>query len=685
MERRNGFITFIKDKKLKQTAFTVRMVLCICMWGSYVFTCHAQNSVDSLQRLQEVVITARTQQQGILPVQQLGGKQLQQLSVHSVADALRYFSGVQLKDYGGVGGLKTVNIRSMGTNHVGVFYDGIELGNAQNGTVDLGRFSLDNMETITLYNGQKSTIFQPAKDFASAGSIYMQTRVPLFAPKEQRHLKATFKTGSFGLANPSFLWEEKISERISSSLSAEYMYTSGKYKFRYRTKDGYDTTAVRRNGDVQALRLETGLFGKSDDGYWKAKAYLYHSERGYPGAIVRNKFSHEDRQWDTNFFLQGTFKKDVTRHYSLMFNGKYAYDYLHYLADPNKDESLMYTNNHYYQQELYASAANRLTLFPWWTMSLSADYQRNILNADLKDFAYPRRQTVLLAAATAVHIGRFDLQASLLGTFVRDRVKSDTAAAPAKSEWTPTVTASWQPFARVGLNVRSFYKRIFRMPTLNDLYYTFIGNVRLKPEFTDQYDIGMTYSKSFHHTWLKHIELQADAYYNKVTDKIIATPTSNFFRWTMVNLGKVEIRGVDLAVQSLWQWTPGLYLTSRINYTYQKAQDVTDPTDEFYGGQIPYIPWHSGSAVLNLTWNKWEAGYSFIYTGKRYSSQANIPVNYQQPWYTSDCSVSRLLPTRHGALRLTLELNNLLNQQYEVVSCYPMPGINFKFITQYTF
>ena len=74
------------------------------------------------------------------------GKVLEKLSVHSVADALRYFSGVQIKDYGGIGGLKTVNIRAMGTQHVGVFYDGIELGNAQNGTVDLGRFSLDNME-----------------------------------------------------------------------------------------------------------------------------------------------------------------------------------------------------------------------------------------------------------------------------------------------------------------------------------------------------------------------------------------------------------------------------------------------------------------------------------------------------------------------------------------------------------
>lgn len=89
------------------------------------------------------------------PVQILSGKELEKLNVYSVADALRYFSGVQIKDYGGIGGLKTVNIRSMGSHHVGVFYDGIELGNAQNGVVDLGRFSLDNMEVISLYNGQK--------------------------------------------------------------------------------------------------------------------------------------------------------------------------------------------------------------------------------------------------------------------------------------------------------------------------------------------------------------------------------------------------------------------------------------------------------------------------------------------------------------------------------------------------
>lgn len=656
----------------------------LLVWGINICVpVHAQNKLDSLQHLNEVVVTARAVQKEIFPVQELSGKQLHQLSSHNVADALRYFSGIQIKDYGGVGGLKTVNIRSMGTNHVGVFYDGIELGNAQNGTVDLGRFSLDNMESVTLYNGQKSAIFQPAKDFGSSGSIYLQTRTPQFEEGKKYNVRASFKTGSFGVANPSVLWEQKLGQRISSSFSAEYLHSSGKYKFTYRMQEGYDTTAVRQNGDLNALRVEGGLFGQLKQGYWKAKAYLYNSERGYPGAIVRNKFSHEDRQWDTNFFTQGTFKKDFTQWYSLLANAKYAYDYLHYLADPKKDESLMYVNNHYYQQEVYTSVANRFNLFPWWEASFSADYQFNLLNADLRDFVYPRRHTLLASIATAMRFKQVELQASLLETFVHDT--SSGTPAPNKQKLTPSFFVSWRPFPQSGLNLRGFYKRIFRMPTLNDLYYTFIGNINLEPEFTTQYDLGFTYSRTFNNTWLRSLEVQTDVYYNEVENKIVATPTSNFFRWTMVNLGNVEIRGVDVALQTGWKIGRDLTVSNRINYTYQRAQDFTDPKSEFYGGQIPYIPWHSGSAVVNLQWRSWEANYSFIYTGERYSSQANIPYNYQLPWYTSDFSVSKGLKVWKGDLKLTLEVNNLLNQQYEVVICYPMPGTNFKLIAQYNF
>ena len=641
---------------------------------------HQTSLSDTLLKLKEVTIYSNRMQKKMSPVQILSGKELEKLNVYSVADALRYFSGVQIKDYGGIGGLKTVNIRSMGSHHVGVFYDGIELGNAQNGVVDLGRFSLDNMEVISLYNGQKSAIFQPAKDYSSASAIYMQTRKPLFKGEKKNNLNIGVKGGSFSTINPSLLWEHRFNERISSSISTEYMYTSGRYKFTYAKKDGYDTTAVRQNGDVRMLRLENAFFGKIPKGEWKAKAYLYNSERGYPGAAVREepgKFRHQDRQWDTNLFVQGSFQNYFKPWYSLLANGKYAYDYLHYLSDPRLDVTTMYVDNHYRQQEIYASAAHLFTIYPWWRMSLSNDFQWNALRADLIDFVYPTRNTILTSAATSFDFNRLMLQASLLYTHVDDNTRTKGANAGTKNKYTPSVIATWQPLTKLPLNVRAFYKKVFRMPTLNDLYYTFIGNKDLKPEYTTQYDVGITFSHTWNNHWLKSLDLQIDGYYNEVDDKIIAMPTSNQFRWTMINLGHVEIRGLDAAIRGEWGFGK-VELSTLFNYTYQKAQDFTDPTSEWYGGQIPYIPWHGGSIILNGSYQTWSCNYSFIYTGERYEAVANIPENYAQPCYTHDFSLSKTFQWGKTGIRVTAEINNIFNQQYEVVQCYPMPGTSFK-------
>ncbi|HKL95774.1 MAG TPA: TonB-dependent receptor [Paludibacteraceae bacterium] len=658
--------------------------LALCLSYSSVLVAQDSLRVDStkIYKIPEVVVSIhRFIPKSVSPVQILSGKNLENLSSHSVADALRYFSGMQIKDYGGIGGLKTVNIRSMGTNHVGIFYDGVELGNAQNGTIDLGKFSLDNMESITLYNGEKNSVFQSAKDFGASGSVYLQSKSPYFEDDEKYHVTGTLKGGSFWTINPSFLWEQKLTDNIAFSASAEYLYTAGKYKFSYQTLGGYDTTAVRQNGDVNALRAELGLYGKLKDGHWRAKAYFYNSERGYPGAVVRGKFTHEDRQWDSNFFLQSSFQKAFGDVYSLLLKGKYAYDYLHYLADPNRDESLMYVNNVYRQQEAYLSTANRFQMYDFWDASVSVDFQWNGLDANLYNFVYPNRYTAMGALATALYFDQFKFQASVLATYVYDQLTTDTVSTADYFHLSPALFLSYQPFKKIDLNLRAFYKQSMRMPTFNDLYYTFIGSSRLKPEKTTQYNVGITYNQPFDGVF-SLLTFQIDGYFNQVTNKIIATPTSNFFRWTMINLGYVEIVGTDVAVQTNFTFSKSYSVNARLNYTYQRAKDLGDKTSTYFGGQIPYIPWHSGSVVLNADLKTWVLNYSFIYTGERYNSSANIPVNYEQPWYTHDIALSKQFQWQKVGLRVTVEVNNLFNQQYEVVRSYPMPGTNFRLIAQ---
>ncbi|MBR3449666.1 MAG: TonB-dependent receptor [Bacteroidales bacterium] len=636
---------------------------------------------DSTEVLIESVVTAFRPPDKIIPAQTLQGERLERLNALSVADAIRYFSGVQIKDYGGIGGLKTINVRSMGTQHVGVFYDGIQLGNAQNGQIDLGKYSLENLESVTLYNGQKGTAVQSAKDYASASAVYLQSRTPVFSGRKRTNLKATLAGGSFGTVNPSVLWEQKLGENVSSSLSAEYLYTTGRYKFTYSKLNGYDTTAVRQNGDVRALRVEQGFFGRIPDGNWRVKLYFYDSERGYPGAFVRQepgKFRHEDRQWDTDFFTQGSLYKEWGD-WHLNASFKYAYDYLHYLSDPRLDVSTMYVDNHYRQQEAYLSLAQSWDIFSWWDVDLAGDWQFNTLDADLVNFVYPSRHTLLTALSTSFRWTHLKLQGSLLHTFVDDNAREAGAAAERRHEWTPTAVLQLIPFDNKNLTFRAFYKRIFRMPTLNDLYYTFIGNKYLKPEFTTQYNAGLTWDKQWIRGVFRKLNVTLDAYYNRVENKIIATPASNQFQWTMVNLGLVGIRGFDAAVGTSLTLGPAS-ADLRATYTFQKAQDFTDPQSPWYGGQIPYIPWHSGSFVAGFDYGRWHLNYSFIYTGERYEAVANIPENHAQPWYTSDLSLSRSFALGSHELKGTLEVNNIFNQQYEVVQCYPMPGTNFRLI-----
>lgn len=684
-------ISVIIFKELMVSKFTsgLHKVIVIFVGLTAQLLC-SQTKRDTLKEQHIVPVTIYKKNfKEIVSAQTLSGEQLERLNSQSVADALRYFSGVQIKDYGGIGGLKTVNIRSMGSQHVGVFYDGIQLGNAQNGVVDLGKFSLDDIEEISLYNGQKSEIFQPAKDFGSSGSIYMQAKTPAFKNGRKTNVILRTKSSSIQLFNPSFRLEQKISDKISASLSSEYLQTDGIYKFRAGKKmpDGstaYDTIAKRYDSDVTAKRFETSVNGTLNDGNWNVRGYGYLSNRGIPAAIVNNGFiPRGSRLKDENYFIQGQFKKKLFPKFETQFKAKFAYDYTRYMDTLNVESTALRIDNTYIQRELYLSSSNLYSITPNWDVSASMDFQYNNLDANLVDFSYPTRYTSLVAFATTYQWNRFKILGSVLGTFIHENVENNSKS-PDKTEWTPSVFASYQPFQSNDFTIRAFYKRIFRMPTFNDLYYSMIGNTFLKPEFTNQYDLGFTYQKLYTNQNFSKLYLKVDGYYNVVENKIVAMPTANLFRWTMTNLGNVKIIGADINLQAEINFGE-VKLKPLLSYTYQSARDFTDPSESYYGDQIPYIPWNAGTFTMMADYHNWSFNYSCMYVGERYDGQLNnIQYNYIQPWYTHDLSIQRRFEWNSHQFKTSFEVNNIFNQNYEVVRNYPMPGRNFKLIVSFT-
>lgn len=655
----------------------------ICATASHLFAiCHnqADHADDSTKHIREVVVKSRMKFAETTPQQTLQAEHLERLGNHNVADALRFFSGIQVKDYGGIGGMKTVNIRSLGSEHLGISYDGIQLGNAQNGQIDLGQFSLDNVEAISLFNGQRNSILQTATDFGSAALVMIRSRRPVFDNGKSYNLQIKGKASSYDTYRLSALYEQRISPWLITSISAEALSATGNYKFRYRTA-AYDTTATRRNSDIKALRAEANAYLSTPSGlYGTLKLYTYHAERGIPGAIASNVWARGERQWDNNSFVQGTLQKSFGNRLTSRLVAKYAYYDTRYL---NNDTTKMLIDNNYKQQELFISLSNVYELMSNWSISLSYDFKWNKLNSDIHGFVYPYRLSNLISLATAIDLGRVKIQSSVLATFADDHTRTGTAPEGASSV-TPAVFVSWTPAEDCPLSLRAFAKKSFRMPTFNDLYYVDVGNAKLKPETAIQYNIGAAYSKTWSNSMLTMLRLQADAYYNTVSDKIMAFPKGTQFRWTMMNLGKVHISGIDATAEASLSPTPRLTIGARLQYTWQRAIDVTSSNTSYYKDQLPYTPEHSGSAMITVAYGNTELNYSLLYSGERYSQQENIERNRMDAWHTSDIALTHKIRIKDSQLSISAEVNNLFNKDYDVVKNFPMPlrsySVGMKFI-----
>ena len=629
-------------------------------------------TVSDIYQTREVGSTA--------PLQIFSKDALKNLNALQVSDAVKHFAGVTVKDYGGIGGLKTISIRSLGAQHTAVGYDGITLTDCQTGQIDLGRFSLDNVDQLSLSNGQSDNIFQPARFFASAGILNIQTLTPRFEDGKHTNISASFKTGSWGLVNPSLLLEQRISRKWTVSANSEWMSSDGHYPYTlyYGNEEGdLSSREKRKNTDVQTFRAEAGLYGNfSDKEQWRLKAYYFQSSRGLPNATTFYYTHSSQRLWDKNTFIQSQYKKEFNRQWVFQTSAKWNWSYQRYL-DPDYKGSTGEIENSYYQQEYYLSRAVLYRLLNNLSFSLSSDGSINTMNANLNDFAHPTRYSWLTAFAGKYVNNWLTLSASALATVIYEQTDKGGSAGNHR-KLSPYVSASFKPFDKEEFRIRIFYKDIFRLPSFNDLYYGETGNNKLKPENARQYNIGLTYSKDVC-PFLPYLSATVDAYYNKITDKIIAYPTKNLAVWSMRNLGSVEIKGIDVTGNVSLQPCEKLRINLSGNYTYQRALDVTnsDPASEegrTYKHQIAYTPRVSGSGQVGIETSWVNLSYSFLFSGKRYAVGQNIAANRLDSYSDHSISASRDFRIKKVTTSLSVEMLNIMNKNYEIVKSFPMPG-----------
>ena len=543
----------------------------------------------------------------------------------TVADALSLSSGLHVVDNGGLAGLKTVNLRGLGSAHTAIYLDGVRVGNVQSGQNDLGMLPLEDLATISVDYAQNAVAFKTARpefrDFPVAG-------------------KVKFYAGSFGTYLPSARLDFKLSDKLSLSANAAVVISKGDFS--------YGDGLVRTNNDLEQYRGGLDLWGLMDNGDYHVKAYYSQAERGTPGAI---SWPSDDRQSDKNAFVQGYIRKSFGQLYTLRVSAKGSYDDIYY--------SSSWGDSKYGQTELQLNTAHGFQVTDWCNVSFAADLQWDNLASSIYGAA---RLSAFTALASSFKTERLLANVALEfnGAFDKDALS--------RCALSPSADIRYRVFD--GFDVLAFGRRAYRVPTFNELYYVGYGNPELRPEDAWMTDWGFEYSHDFSGTWKVNAKL--NGFFNYLTDKIASAPTAEDPNiWAPYNIGKVFSSGMDLAGGFAWQ-NADWKCSFDVRYTLLSAVDKT-PDNYSYGQQIPYIAKHT--LVLNAvaSWKGWALTPVWQMRAGRTDGTGVL-----DDWNTLNLTLSKDLKLpKTGPLSFKFSVNNLFDCRYEISSGYPMPGRSF--------
>ena len=390
-----------------------------------------------------------------------------------------------------------------------------------------------------------------------------------------------------------------------------------------------------------------------------AKGYFYHSHRHLPGIVRYYTNENHERLTDQNAFGQVRLRAQLAERWALLLNAKFDWAHTDY---ENRTPGSALGDARYWQRESYASAALLFEPTLWLSLDYSTDFQRNTLNSTLSIYdEHPRRNLFLQSFAAKAQWPRLTLVARALWSIANESEREN------HSSFDPSLSLSYRLLPREELYLRAMAKRIYRLPTFTELYFYHIGAAQLQPERATQFNVGLTWRKS-------HFSLTADAYYNRVTEKIVAVPF-NMFVWRIANIDRAHILGLDVtgfASQSFGQHR----LSLSANYSLQRAMNGTVKDAPDYHKQLPYTPIHSFTATISWE-NPWTnlalttSGQSARWTSTDHAAGTRIA-----GFSTTDVSLWRTLLGDRLTARVTLQ--NLFDRQYDLVAHYPMPGRSWR-------
>ena len=610
-------------------------------------------------------------------VQTLRRSTLVEMQGEDVGQVLQKFAGVAIRSYGGLGGLKTISVRSLGSNHSSIVIDGFTLVNNQTGQINLGQLQTESLESLQLITGAQKNYLVPTSAQVAGSSLLMETFEGSFST-DKHHVRFSSKMGSFGQYD-NYLSYKYGRNRMFVSVFGKYRIANGDYPFEIRN-GSMVYTGIRTNNFYQDLMAGANVGFKSKKGSVFNFAYRKDFvDQELPGAVIlyaQNQFQTLKTENDR---LQGSYLKHFSR-WSIRAFSSFSQLKMNYLDSSYLNEAGFLQSN-YVNSIGQLGVNSRFRLKERLYLFAGLEQQFSMLVSTVSGIDHAKRAHTFGVMGFSYYSNNFTITSQLSGQSIRD-INANISRSPI-NKLNPFVQLESKELGKKSkFQFTFFYRNSFRMPSFSELYYNSIGNDDLKPERANQFSFGKTLS-------IRNAKSQfvnrTNVYYNQVQDKIVAIPTKNLFVWSMQNVGIVRIIGIEESAEWCYTFSPKWSTCLVLNYTFQQASDFTSSNSPTFKHQIAYVPKHSGNFDLTIKRKNTGLRISNFASSLRYSLNENIPANVVDAYWLLDGAVFSKLPIRQHDVRLQFTVKNCLNSSYAVVRSYVMPGRSFLISLNYAF
>ncbi len=593
--------------------------------------------------LKEVEITGVHSKQFIAgkKIQQFDSLTKQNFNNSNLGELLSVNSPVFIKNYG-PGNLSTSGFRGGNASQTAVLWNGFNIQNNMLGQNDLSQLPNFIFDDIGIEYGGSASVWGSG---AMGGSIHLNNK-PRFNKGMITHLNLGF--GSYDT--------RKLNSAVHYS-GKKFSSTTKVYMNRSENNFEYLDTVVKRQthsqfvqqGFLQELSL---LFFKNQK--ITARAWYNVTQRNLPPTLGIKKSTAS--QSDKNLKLSADWIYEGKK---LIPSIRLAYfeDVLNYTDSSAKIFSDNKINTFIAEGDVNYLITRHHKIF----------FGVNYTNYNATTLNYIKPSQILIKEAILLGYNFNHLEQKLQFDLNVRQEFSNAFSIPL----TGSTGLSYQLFKQLKLKANA--AKVYRLPTLNDLYWNPGGNPNLKPEE------GYTYEGSFEvKIPFKHVLVETEMTY---FDKNI----SNWIYWvpgpggnpTPINLMKVYSRGTETS--------------SRISYTLNKfktqagfnsAYVLSTSTksnlenDASVDKQLIYTPRYNYGGNFSITYNKFNVSYYHNYVGYRFTTSDNTA--WLKPYQFSNLKVGY----QHGFQKLTLltcfNINNLFNSNYMVIAQRPMPLRNYE-------